>query len=480
MDELIQFRQACIDDLTELVETAEATLTDDQQTRYDQLVDWIEGVDAMAERQSQLQTLAAAQPVQTRTVTRVELGHDQPESPNINLGVAESTRMDELLSGRLNEIETRDVAMAALERSMSDYGVDPDNVEAATRLLKPGKYRKAFAQHIATFGQREYAEGWAKVVTGRNWAITPEEQRALVVGTGTSAGNMVPTHLDPTIMLTNAGSLNPIRRIARVESLPSPGPNVWNGLTSAGVSVTWGSEAGVYTESSPVNVNPSIGVFKGMLHTKATEEALEDVAGLGATVLTMFADAKDRAESAVFITGDGTTQAQGILTALDANTNVELANGTGGSIALADITNTMHGVAVRWKGRGTWLMSGAILGEIQNLGSTVGAAYTTDLTSDFTDRLYGRPVAISEDMPTTHTSTTQVENLLIYGDFSNYVVVDKVGMRLQFYPVGVNASGVPDGHSGWLGHFRVGAEPTYSGDSTSTRAFVLLQDQTTA
>jgi len=62
----------------------------------------------------------------------------------------------------------------------------------------------------------------------------------------------------PTIILTNAGSANPWRRISNIKQTTS---NTWNGVNSAGVNAQWLAEATIVVDSSPgvnnVVVTPS-------------------------------------------------------------------------------------------------------------------------------------------------------------------------------------------------------------------------------
>jgi HK97 family phage major capsid protein len=63
--------------------------------------------------------------------------------------------------------------------------------------------------------------------------------RAALSLTPANGGYLVPFTLDPTIILTNAGSANPYRQYANVKTTAT---NDWNGVTSAGVSAEWTGE----------------------------------------------------------------------------------------------------------------------------------------------------------------------------------------------------------------------------------------------
>ena len=59
----------------------------------------------------------------------------------------------------------------------------------------------------------------------------------------------------PTIILTNAGSANPWRRISRVVQTTS---NTWNGVNSAGVTAAWLAEATATGDTTPTVGNIQI------------------------------------------------------------------------------------------------------------------------------------------------------------------------------------------------------------------------------
>ena len=332
----------------------------------------------------------------------------------------------------------------------------------------------SWAMNLLSRMRPEYVDGWEKVMTGRELMLSDVERAAMAVGTNTAGGYLVPTHLDPTLILTNSGTSNIIRGMSRVVTLTG-GANRWNGVTTAGSTASWDAELTEVSDDTPPVAPAQIPVFSAKSLIQASIESFEDISNLGADVLMLLADSKDRLEGAAHATGNGTSQPCGIFTALDANTNVEISLATGHTWTLADLQNVWRSVPVRWRGKGEWLMNPLFLGEIQALGTALSASYSTNITEAYTDRLLGRPVHVSDDAPAT-SQTTTVDNLLVYGDFSNYVVVDKPGSTsVEFIPHMFNVSNnLPDGRRAWYMHFRNGA------DSVNDLAFRLLQDRTTA
>jgi len=449
---------------------ADRSFDETEQARWDEGNAYIDDQVKALERLDRLDSLA-----EVRTV--VEPDAQPRHVPNVNLGRAGDVDFDALTRGALEPSEIRDAALHTIEAGAKRYRTSPEGLERAEHLARRGV---AYARHIATYGQDVYADAWAKRMSGRDYLLSEQEARALAVGTATSAGNLVPTHLDPTIVLTNGGAYNPFRQIGRVVTLPTPGPNTWNGVTSAGVTASWDAEANQVSDDSPETANPSIPVFKGAAYVEASYEAIEDVANLQSEIVMMFADAKDRLESVAFATGNGTTAPQGVITALDANTFVEVDNTTAATLGIVDLHTAFNGLAARFRDMSTWVMSPTIKGTVEQLGTGLGGAIMNDIEQGYGGQLLGRPVALSSSFPGTPSSATAVENWLVVGDFSNYVIVDKIGLSTVYNPVVVGANQRPTGSAGWYAHFRTGAEVTYSGTATTNRAFVLLQDITSS
>lgn len=363
----------------------------------------------------------------------------------------------------------------ALTRSVEARVDSPENLEHVRGLAIRHRGDREWARQLILRSTDDYEAGFAKVVTGNEWQLTAEERTALSTVTAANGNYLVPTHLDPTVILSNSGSSNAIRGISRVVTLTSPGDTSWQGITSAGVTASFDAQLAEVSDDSPTFSQPTIPVHKAQALVQASFEAAADIPGLAGEILMMFADARDRLEGAAHATGSGTDAPTGIFTALDANTNVEIITDTANVISKADLDEVYRTVPVRWRNSATWVMHPLWLIEIQNLGSALGASYTTDLTQSLTPRLFGRPVVESDDAPSTETTTVN-DNTIVFGDFSQYVIVDKPGsFAVEFIPQLFNTSNnLPDGRRAWLAHWRTGA------DSVLDTAFRLLQEKTSA
>jgi len=376
--------------------------------------------------------------------------------------------------------ELRDANLRALE----DRGVEPENMEHVRAVLTRhldnglgeaiGGETRDWAANLLARTRPEYVRAFAKLMVGRGDLLTAEERTAMSAGSNTNGGYLIPTHLDPTIILTNSGSSNVIRGLSRVVTLTEG--TTWNGVTSAGVTASWDGELAEVSDDTPTFARVSIATNVAQSFVQASIAAFEDIAGLQSDVLMMFADARDRLEGAAHATGLGTSnQPKGIVTALDASTAVEITSTTAAAIGEVDIHAVYRAVPVRYRGRGTWLMNPLYALAVKRLGTAVSSSYSGDLTMPVSDRILGRPQVESDDMPTTQT-TTALDNEIVFGDFSQYVIVDKPGsMSVEFIPHLFNTNAnLPDGRRGWFAYWRTGA------DATNILAFRLLQDKTSA
>jgi HK97 family phage major capsid protein len=458
--------------------------TEDDLTRQDAALDALPALETeltrSVEYEDEIQRLQEA----AEDDDNVEPG-DQRDTPVIQRRRERGAGPAVIVKGDHFEIlrsNTSHMGEREIERAMMDANLKAlDDVEmpkgydgSAEMYLKRHRKDVSWSRNLLARQRPDYLEAWEKTVTGRELLMNDVERAAIAVGTNTAGGYLVPTHLDPTLILTNAGAKDVVRGLSRVVSLTG-GANKWNGVTTAGSTASWDAELTEVSDDTPPVAPVQIPVFSAKSLLQASIESFEDISGLASDVQMLLADSRTRLEAAAHISGNGTTQPTGIVVALDANTNDELSLTTGHTWTLADLQRVANALGDRWTDGAEWLIHPTFLGEIQALGTALGATYTTDLTQPFTQQLLGHHVTQSFTMPSV-SQTTTIDNLLVFGLFENYVIVDKPGSTsIEFIPHLFNTSNnLPDGRRAWYMHFRNGA------DSVNDLAFRLLQDKTTA
>jgi hypothetical protein len=146
--------------------------------------------------------------------------------------------------------ELRERALDAIEHEAKRGNLMPEYAEVTTRKVENGGYftNNNIARHILLTGAEEYQEAFQEYLQDPQG----NAQRAALSLTLANGGYLLPFILDPTIILTNASSANPWRRISNVKTTTS---NTWNGVNSAGVNAAWLAEGTIVTDNTPTVAN---------------------------------------------------------------------------------------------------------------------------------------------------------------------------------------------------------------------------------
>lgn len=464
-------------------EAGDAAFTPEQTTRFDALMTErtdVEGRIASEERRIEARTALAASVGSGRAV--VEDGDGTR-----NTGPYVQIRPSEPLVDVRGQFTPRALAMAPAERGTA---LVDEIIRNNERRIARADDQSHFERTVRQFGRRSqlwaaqllvrstdaYTDGFLALLSGSQLAALPEEQRAaLVVGTSANGGYLLPTHLDPTIILTNSGSSNVMRRYATIKQL-GPGYRTWNGVTSAGVTASWDAETTEVSDDSPTFGTQSISTFMGRAFVQASYEATEDIQGLEGDLLGLFGDARDRLEGAAHMVGAGSTTAPlGLFTAINSSSSLQTTSTTAATIGEVDIHATYRALPIRWRSNGVWVMNPLYSTAIKRLGTAVSSAYSGDLTAPVSSRILDKPVVESDDAPTTQT-TTALDQEIVFADLREYVIVDKPGSAaVEFIANLFNvANNLPDGRRGWLMHWRTG------GGMPNLAAGRILVDKTSA
>lgn len=366
--------------------------------------------------------------------------------------------------------EMRARAKSAIEK----MPVANDKVrEAATGLLERfDDSDSRLARLCLATSSPQYMRAWSKLARGAGHELTRAEQTAIQHAkqatramslTDNAGGYLVPFQLDPTVIITSAGSLNQIRRAAR--QVVATG-DVWNGVSAGAVTWAFAAEATEASDNAPTFAQPSINVHKAQGFVPISIEAIEDEANVAQEVARLLAFGRDTLESTKFITGTGTNEPIGIQVALNGTaSNIETT--TNDTFAIADIYKVDNALPARYRLNASWLAHRAIYNAVRAFDTAGGAGLWVQLQNDQPGQLLGRPVYEAEAMAST--PTTDQADIMIYGDFQHYVIVDRIGMTVEFIPHLVGSNRRPTGQRGWYAYYRVGA------DSVNDDAFRMLE-----
>lgn len=329
------------------------------------------------------------------------------------------------------------------------------------------EYRTAFAKLLADpqRGHLLWTPGESEAY--RAVAAVRTEFRAMSLNDN-AGGYMVPLTLDPAILLTSAGSINPLRQISRVVQTVTDG---WQGVTSAGATAEWKTESAEAADGSPSIAPAPIPVHFGDSFVPYSFEVGMDAVNFLNELQGVLLDAAAQLMATAYTTGTGAGQPKGVITAL-AGTASEI-NGSGTEVlTAADAFALQNALPARFQARAQWCAHLATINALAQMETANGSLKFPELRNG---QLLRKPLNELSNMDgTTDAAVTGSNYSLVYGDFTNFVIVDRIGTTLEIVPHLTGPNGRPTGQRGALMWFRTGS------DVVVPNAFRLLDVPTTA
>lgn len=467
--EEIRTRQAVIrSDLDTLEQIDEPT--EEDSLRSDALLEeWDElqvEMAPLAEREAKIAAVRAAMAADANR-ERGTAASEQTHGPDV---FTRSKRdpfddLESVRTGLTSASEMRSRACSAIEQYSNRHdmwGMTDEAAENATRMVeKSGKqFGTAIARQMLVTGAPEYLAAFEQYLTDPGGF----SQRAALSLTPANGGYLVPFTLDPTIILTNAGSANPYRRYANVKTTTT---NDWNGVTSAGVSAEWTAEGTEAADASPTVGQLKITPQKADAYLFGSFEVLSD-SDFASQLPDLLADAKDRIEETAFAVGTGSGQPKGII---PAGTSVNRAGTAAAGPAATDVYTLMAALPARFRGprsRNVWVGNLNTINTLRNIPAFSGSYASIVNDNGPEPTMLGKPFLESTSVLGTYTSGNKV---LAFLDMNQYYIVDRVGMSVVYDPVVLGSNRRPTGQGAWYGFWRVGADVS---TATAVRVFATL------
>ena len=374
---------------------------------------------------------------------------------------------------RMTVPEARDRALKALDSRSDTSHLDDDQ---KTHIERQVRRDTDIARRILVTENENYREAWLKLVTRthpmlsedeRQAVMAWEEYRAMSEGSTTAGGFGIPVFIDPSIIMTAQGSGNPFLEIASQKTITT---NAWKGVSSAGVSWSFDSEAAEVSDDAPTIAQPTVTAYTARGFIPFSIEVGQDYPAFADEMATLLAEGYDELLVDKFTRGSGSGEPTGILTALSANTNVRVAVTTSGTLGSPDPYKVWKAVPQRFRRKASWLMSVDVNNAIRQLGTAnVYHASTVNLPEEWADSLFNKGVYESPYMPDTTSSTSGTTGLAVVGDFKNYVIARRGGMTVELVQHLLHLSNNrPSGQRGWFAWARIG------GNSVNDLGFRLL------
>lgn len=291
------------------------------------------------------------------------------------------------------------------------------------RLLATRDEGGDLSKRMILTGSKAYFRAFSKSLAGS--PLTNEESvllsRAMSLTT-TKGGFAVPYILDPTVILTSNGVVNPMRQLADVEQITV---DTWKGIATAGITAAYHKEL-EEVEETPVEFSqPEISSERADVLILASFEITQDWTGIQAQVARIIADAKDTLEATKFLTGTGTDEPYGLLT----GATETVTSGTTEAFGVADVYALQAALPPRYVANASWLANAIIFGKVRQFDTQGGANLWTQLSYETPATLLGKPVY---EMSTMNSEIKANKLNLVYGDIRRaYKIIERIGMGIE-------------------------------------------------
>lgn len=366
------------------------------------------------------------------------------------------------------ERELRDAALKAVEM-VEDWELDgTDDAAQRAQLAKRARRNPHICRLLIATGSEHYKRAFEKAAMGHHFLFTPEErdavQRAMSL-TNAAGGFAVPFPIDPTLIVTGDGSTNPVRSRCRVVDIDT---DSWQGIAAGPITASWDGEAAEVGDDTPTWTQPQVTPYKAHAFVPFSIEIGMDYPNLVGDLRELFGQGKDDLEAVAFITGTGSNQPTGLVTAIDGTGN-DITSATTDVFAAADVDSVHETLGPKYRNRANtvWFANIAIINDIRAFGTTDNR-FTVDLSAEGVRSLYGRDILEASAMDGTITALAD-NNVLLFGDPSTYLIADRAGFNLELVPhMFATGNNRPSGQRGWYGWWRTG------GDSINDDGWVLL------
>jgi HK97 family phage major capsid protein len=364
--------------------------------------------------------------------------------------------------------------MRTLERYRSSDVLSARAADTVDGVLRRGDSQAVTARYIAAVGNDHYLSAFGKMVSDPQmghlrfsreeveavrdvtYASQASEMRTTLT-TGTT-GFPLPLTVDPSIIMSGAGALNPVGDISNVQVI---GTHDWVGVSSDGVTAAYVQEGVEATDASPALAGPKISTQQGRAFVQWTIESGQDWPSLQTELLRLVTDARNVVDATMFLTGNGTNQPYGIF-------------GGNATYSLTTAQRVLTATTAAYAVGDPWLLKAALPARFTGDATFAAAPATFDATFRFVggnstepyqfadgDRggdFLGRPRAEWSAMATGTAGAATGTKVMVGGNFqAAYKIVDRLGLSAEIIPHMLGASQRPLGVRGMYCYRRTGA-----------------------
>lgn len=266
-----------------------------------------------------------------------------------------------------------------------------------------------------------------------------EELRALTVSSDAQGGYLAPAEMS-TEFIRDLNEFSPVRTVASVRSTGSPSviypkrTGITNAKWKGETQAQEGSEPGFGQAEIPVKeVNTFVDISNQLLADSAGQAEQE--------VRLALSEDFGGKEGAAFVNGDGALQPEGFMKHAAIGHSL---NGHATNLSADALITLLYSIPATYRNRGVWAMNGTTLGTARKLKDGQGNfLWQPSYQAGQPETLLGRPVVEMLDMPDVEANAFPI----IYGDFSGYRIVDRIGLSIMVNPYLLATNGMTRIHA---------------------------------
>jgi HK97 family phage major capsid protein len=281
---------------------------------------------------------------------------------------------------------------------------------------------------------------------GREGSGNMELRTTLTVGTAATAGNTVPQSVMTGEFVKWLDWVDPVRKLATVQTVPAALRLPVMGDTRTTVAAT--NESAAYSESNFTTILKTFAAYKATATTPVTEELLFDSAiDVAAEVVADHARAHGKFRAARHVTGSGSSQEQGIMYSDSDWQYVVKTGATANTIDFDDVIDLFNLVPSAYSQNGSWIMNQATWAFLLKQKAATTGTYLYDgmngmmLQDGASGLLMGRPVYISEFADVHNAGSARLQ--VFFGDLARaYRIVDRREVQFIVDPFSNSGTGI--------------------------------------
>lgn len=307
---------------------------------------------------------------------------------------------DVVTKGDLSAVEAR---LKAVETKANRPGGEGNTSE------EPTTERKAFGTYLR-YGN----------------AAPADEVKALTVSTDTQGGYMAPAEMS-TEFIRDLVEVSPVRPIASVRSTGAP--SVIYPKRTSGTNALWKGETQAQGESSIGLGQAEIPIRELNTYIDVSNQLLADSGGNAeAEVRMALVEDFSKKENLAFVSGSGPLQPEGFMTNADI---AYTANGHATNLSADALISLLYALPATYRNAGRWAMNGSTLATIRKMKDGQGNyLWQPSYQAGQPETVLGFGVSEMVDMPDLADGSYPI----IFGDFSAYRIVDRIGLSILVNP----------------------------------------------